>query len=375
VIYFRHRRLRMRSGVPTPCAGAGGMRRPLLRALVLCALLGRVAGASPFADQVVGYQIGTGGGAGLDAMPGIVLGPPHGGGAFHGSTDTLSLGLGGWIVLAFDDPIVDGPGPDFTVFENPFLPIGQVTYPPFAEPGTVSVSADGETWVPFPCHLDEPPYYPGCAGVFPVFANADDSSAPSPLVPCTTPIQDLVGVPVDTFVAPSCSGGDSFDLADVGLPSARFLRIDASQLEPGLAGTAGFDLDAVAEIHFAGGTATSTTTVPANAATTTTIPADLCQGSGAGAVVCLLKNGFPAPECSGEHLPRGFRQEVHRAIMLAARASDVNGTRGSHLSSALAKRLKRTAAVLQKIDGRRRLSSECIAALERLLAGATSKIE
>ena len=138
----------------------------LLVGVVVC-LSGR-ARAQAFADRVVAYQIGTGGGAGLDKMPGIVLGPPHGGGAFRGSTDTLSLGLGGWIILEFTDGwIVDEPGPDFTVFENPFLVTGLVTYPPFAEPGTVSVSADGTDWHTFTCHLDVPPYYPGCAGVYP----------------------------------------------------------------------------------------------------------------------------------------------------------------------------------------------------------------
>src|SRR5207249_3673931 len=82
--------------------------------------------------------------------------------------------------------VVDGPGPDFTVFENPFLVRGTTTGVPYAEPGTVSVSADGVHWAAFPCALDAPPYYPGCAGVYPVFANVDDPSAPSPLVPTTT---------------------------------------------------------------------------------------------------------------------------------------------------------------------------------------------
>src|SRR5262249_6317507 len=60
--------------------------RGVLAGLVL--LCGR-AGAGPFADRVVAYQIGTGGGGGQDEMPGVVLGPPRGGGAFQGSTDTL----------------------------------------------------------------------------------------------------------------------------------------------------------------------------------------------------------------------------------------------------------------------------------------------
>jgi len=205
------------------------------------------AGADPFVDRVVTLTVGRGGGGGsADA----VLGAPHGGGAFQASTDTLSLGLDGSIVVAFaDNVIVDRPGPDFTVFENPFLVAGTTTGGPFAEPGTVSVSDDGVEFRTFPCRLDSPPFYRGCAGVYPVFANADDPDSPSPAIPSTTPIADLIGVPTAGFVPPAGSGGDSFDLADVGLSSARFVRIDASALQPGLAGLSGFDLDAIAGIH------------------------------------------------------------------------------------------------------------------------------
>ena len=220
------------------------------RTLALLLGLAAPAGAEPFADAVVSYTIGTGGGAMESALPGVVLGPPRGGGAFRGGTDTLSLGLGGSIVVAFtDNVVVDRPGPDLTVFENAFLVHGQTTLAPYAEPGTVSVSADGVHWVAYPCALDLPPYYPGCAGVYPVFANADDPAAPSPLVPSTAPIADLVGVPFDGFVPPAGSGGDSFDLALVGLHAARFVRIDASQIDPRLAGFSGFDLDAVAAVN------------------------------------------------------------------------------------------------------------------------------
>src|SRR5262249_6516355 len=62
-----------------------------------------------------------------------------------------------------------------------------------------------------------------------------------------------VGIPIDTFMPPAGSGGDSFDLATVGLPMARFVRIEASMLQPGLDGLAGFDLDAVAALHSATG--------------------------------------------------------------------------------------------------------------------------
>lgn len=223
-------------------------RARLLLALVLLALRPMSAAADPFADRAVALTIGPGGGK-HEGNPAIVLGPPRGGGLLQGSTDTLSLGLGGAIVLEFtDNVIVDGPGVDFTVFENAFLVSGIVTGEPYAEPATVSASADGTHWAVFPCRLDLPPYYPGCAGVFPVLASADDPGGPSPLVPSTTPIADLVGRPIDA-PPPAGSGGDTFDLAAVGLAAARFVRIEASALRPALDRQSGFDLDALAAVH------------------------------------------------------------------------------------------------------------------------------
>jgi hypothetical protein len=226
------------------------MDRLMLCAVAVIATVA-LAGAEPFADRVVGHVVGTGGGAGESGLPAIVLGPPHGGGAFQGGTDTFSLGLGGTITLAFDDNvIVDGPGPDLLVFENAFLPTGLTTLAPFAEPAVVEVSGDGVDWHALPCALTEGPYYAGCAGVYPVFANADDPGAPSPRVPSTTPIADLVGVPVGDFVTPAGAGGDAFDLADAGLLAARYVRLTASPTSiPGLGGLSGFDLDALAAVH------------------------------------------------------------------------------------------------------------------------------
>jgi hypothetical protein len=226
------------------------MRRLILGAAALIAAAG-AAGADPFADRVVTHVVGTGGGAGESGLPAVVLGPPRGGGAFQGGTDTVSLGLGGTITLAFDDNvIVDQPGPDLLVFENAFLPTGSTTLAPFAEPAGVEVSGDGVDWHALPCALTVGPYYSGCAGVYPVFANADDPAAPSPLVPSTTPIAELVGVPVDDFVPPPGAGGDAFDLAAVGLFAARFVRLTASPTRvSGLMGLSGFDLDALAAVH------------------------------------------------------------------------------------------------------------------------------
>jgi hypothetical protein len=141
----------------------------------------------------------------------------------------LSLGCGGELTLYFDDPaIVDGPGPDFIVFENP-LPTGDMT---FAEPARVLVSADGESGTPSPA---TPPTTPrSAAPAWPRSAGPDNMIDPTD---------------------PALAGGDAFDLADLGLATARYIRL----LDVGVAyyggrmwcggGGGGFDLDAIAAVH------------------------------------------------------------------------------------------------------------------------------
>jgi hypothetical protein len=69
-------------------------------------------GPDAFADQVVSFTPGEFAGFGQDKLPYIVLGPPNGRGASAGSSDVVSLGKLGEIVLGFDDVgLVDGDGP------------------------------------------------------------------------------------------------------------------------------------------------------------------------------------------------------------------------------------------------------------------------
>lgn len=171
-------------------------------------------------------SLGPGAGFGALEMPRVIFGEPQGGGVSKGSTDVLSLGRGGVIAVGFDGGVIsNGPGADFLVFENPFAIGGDTTHP-FKELGEVSVSDDGETWFTFVCTQEAYPFT-GCAGWNPVLAGSDPT--------------------IDPY-NPAEAGGDAFDLADVGLESARFVRIrDISNA--GDAGTAGFDLDAVAIVH------------------------------------------------------------------------------------------------------------------------------
>lgn len=183
-----------------------------------------------FVTDVVAHHFGDGQNTGQALFPTPILGPPKGGGACQGSTDVVSLGNGGFVVVAFaGNEIVDEPGPDFTVFENPFG-IGCDLSNIFAELATVGVSEDGVSFVDFPCTAVAPPYGQ-CAGWHPVYANADaDAGTIDPL-------------------DPTVSGGDTYDLADVGLSRARYVRIVD---RPDLTGTSGvFDLDAMSIVHAA----------------------------------------------------------------------------------------------------------------------------
>jgi hypothetical protein len=185
----------------------------------------------PYASEVVLFEPGPEAGFGEDKLPNVVLGPPKGKGLEAGSLDVLSLGMGGTIELGFGErAILDGDGPDFLVFENPFWPGGDAAAV-FAEVGAVSVSEDGENWLEFPCDAegDGAGHFEGCAGWSP-----------------TLDYDATAGVSLD----PAVTGGDAFDLADVGLSTARFVRI-VDRSNAGATPTAGFDLDAVGVVAFA----------------------------------------------------------------------------------------------------------------------------
>ncbi len=248
----RRARVRWRPGLPSTLRASPAL---LVAGLLLTTLLAPsvAPAAGPFPDAVRDFVVGTGGGFQQGLLPDVVLGGPRGAGAGNGSLDVFSLGRGGWIILEFRESIiVDGPGVDFTVFENPFLiPSGTSAGPPFAEAAQVSVSTDGVHFVDFPCAIDDAVgLYPGCAGVYPVFADVSDPQAPPATEPTTVPLGVLVNAALP-LVPPPGSGGDSFDLADLHLPGARFVRIVSGPgALPAGGGRAGFDLDAIAAVHW-----------------------------------------------------------------------------------------------------------------------------
>ncbi|MES3628820.1 MAG: OmpA family protein [Longimonas sp.] len=89
-----------------------------------------------FADEVVGYTVGTPDGGSFSERPEALLGPPE----FEtaGASSVFTLGCGGHIVLAFtENTLIDVPGADLHVFE-----VGRDI-----EAIGVAVSEDGETWI------------------------------------------------------------------------------------------------------------------------------------------------------------------------------------------------------------------------------------
>lgn len=200
----------------------------MVAVVAACAVAGTAHAGTPWLDHVRAFEPGTSAGFGAAALPRVVRGAPEGLGLDQGSTDVVSLGDGGRIVVSFDNnAVVDGEGDDLVIFENPFLS-GPLL---FAEFAFVEVSADGRNWSAFPFDADTGE---GLAGREPVLANSENGLDP---------------------LDPS-SGGDRFDLADVGLEFVRFVRItDAGDQidDPGnhtFAGTkGGFDLDAAGAIH------------------------------------------------------------------------------------------------------------------------------
>ncbi len=178
---------------------------------------------NPWGDEVVSIHYGTNAGFGQPYFPGNILGGPDTSASWfspaYDPQQLLTLGRGGEIVLAFrDGGIYDSSGADFTVFSNPFEVHASGEF--YRKCGIVSVSEDGLHWHEFPFDTTT---FRGLCGATPTNGSAN---------------------PLD----PAVSGGDSFDLSDIGLNHAVFVKItDAADRVPDSGDS--FNLDAVVAIH------------------------------------------------------------------------------------------------------------------------------
>jgi hypothetical protein len=227
------------------------------------------AGGDPFADHVIEYQPGSDPASGYTDMNTIVGSPER----FSGENtpfpsvvscfsppfnpdEIVSIGLGGWITVEFDEAVNDDAsnpfGIDLLVFGATFL--NDLAWPEgiagdlfvLSSP-VVEVSEDGERWEPaafaqpwgFPPTigwLDTGPY-DATPGVVP-------SDFTRPVDPSLAP-EDLFGFAyVDILDAYDGSGGGcGIDLAPTGLASVRFVRISVPADALGYV-----NIDAVADV-------------------------------------------------------------------------------------------------------------------------------
>lgn len=176
-----------------------------------------------FPDEVFFVRYGTGAGFGHTYFPSNILGAPDTSARATvpsaNEREILTLGFGGEIILKFlDGGIRNGQGLDFTIFENAFL--HTVSLQVFRETALVAVSEDGINWIQFPVDSLS---FRGLAGVTPTNGDKD-------------------------YYNPMESGGDSFDLSDVGLERAIYLKItDAGDLIRDSGPS--FDLDAIVVLN------------------------------------------------------------------------------------------------------------------------------
>lgn len=163
----------------------------------------------------------------------------------------VSLGDGGEAIYYFENPIIDGPGYDFAIFENGF-PDPADSNMAYLELATVSVSNDGVNYVTFQptCHIDTLSQVPG----FGVYSDA-------------RLINNLAGKYINGFGTPF----DLFEfaiLSSIDIWNIRYVKIKdvVGSLDeaactrdqyfhkindpyPTPFATGGFDLDAIGIIH------------------------------------------------------------------------------------------------------------------------------
>jgi hypothetical protein len=253
------------------------MKRLTIAIALLAACLGAAAAraADPWADDMVRYTPGTG--ISNDFVSGTPFNDPFTAlgaptritspdsfpsavtplSAPFRSTEVVTVGGGGQLVVKFDEPVMDDPlnpfGIDLLVFGNaffqgtfgfPFNPAGTATGVE-AEGGLIEVSADDSTYVAvtgaadglFPTNgfVDVPDPYGGAVGVVP-------TDFMRPVDPTFNPIGKTFAEIIAGYNG--SGGGLGIDLASTGLASISFVRITtpAGTVQPP-------EIDALADVR------------------------------------------------------------------------------------------------------------------------------
>ena len=208
---------------------------------------------NPWADGVLQFNEGVGGSPGYNISE-SALGEPSrftGEGIWPGvvspfnapwlADEIVSIGMGGSIVLTFDEPIENHPNNpwsvDFIVFGNTGLidnayPTGVVGGMFSDDGGMIEVSTDGKEWVEITTTLAD--------GLWPTRGFMD--SQPYDAVEGTQPtdfsmpvdprltLEDVMGLNHDELIAlyRNSGGGTPIDLSETGLDEISYVRISVS---------------------------------------------------------------------------------------------------------------------------------------------------
>jgi len=217
-----------------------------------CAITAHAQTADPFADSIVGYTPGQGVSTGFDD-PAAALGSPTRvtsptsdfGGAVtpfqsaFGAGELVTVGRGGRLTVAFEEPVRNDPanpfGIDLLVFGN--AAFADASFPDgvaggiFAEGGTVSVSADGINFFEitgvvadgaFPTNGFTDPSAPFTTG-----GVAATGTTPTDFTKPVDPAFDPIGMTLADILAAydGSGGGVGIDIGSVGLSEVSFVRI------------------------------------------------------------------------------------------------------------------------------------------------------
>jgi hypothetical protein len=204
---------------------------------------------SPYASSVVTYSPGSNPAGGF-TIAASALGEPtrFTGGPFFPqavtpfqpafmTSELVSIGAGGELVVAFDHDVANDPrnpfGVDLIVFGNAFF--SDAAYPTgmpsglFAEGGQIAISADGVTWVPVP-GIDADGFAPTCgwldATPYATVPGLEPTDFTRPIDPSIT-AASMIGQDWPTVRAmyDGSGGGAGIDLGPLGLSSIRFVRV------------------------------------------------------------------------------------------------------------------------------------------------------
>ena len=211
----------------------------------------QIQAADPWADNVVSYTTGSNPAAGFTDSSAALGEPTRSSVAFGGfpitpfqspadTSEVVSLGEGGELIVSFDEPILDDPsnpfGIDLLVFGNSFFNLSSfnndendlATGTINPEGGIISLSDDGINFITV-SNLDADGKFPtlGFSDVSIPFPSSGSASVPTDFTKPVDPNLDVTGLNTASVVAgyDGSGGGAGIDIATLGFSQITHVKI------------------------------------------------------------------------------------------------------------------------------------------------------